>query len=492
MENKFNEKKISFEKKQHAFHTYLMQNIVPVFNDNNSEINSYLYGHLTAFEKILKLIPVQIIIEYGSNVITSVICGMQFTGASVSLANRWEKEKNTLAIPYYEKYGKELPEDSIQFVQNILDQYQCEIKISGHLSCKKDNQEYSYSYIDSEIILENTKYKLGYKRDDLQASMNVIKENMTIDLMNNFKETIKHDKSIPECEIEDEWDKVYYSTFKNSGHSKELLKNTISSFIWQIKRKTFGNRVEYARMLILYGPQGTGKSSFFTKGIFSICPKMVFDCANMQDLFEGKLIHVFDAPIVFFDELGKATKTEITNIKNKITSEYVDVRPMFTNNTVSKKNLNIYCGTTNKQLSSQICDDTGMRRFIQLNVIDNVDIKMAEKIDWLKIWKSVDETCSEDPLANDTLELKEMQDGLRSESLVEEFLSEKKYEFSKKVKISDLRDEFTDYVRRLGRMAPTNKQFKNEIIEAIKKDQKNWVYYDGTNDKKPHTLEYIG
>ncbi|MCP9318768.1 hypothetical protein KBX73_03045 [Acetobacter persici] len=491
-EKQFEERNQETKRKTDVFNDYMETEVLPKLYSSDHELNQPIYSHLTAFDKMIRVITVEEAIKYETLPIYRVICGFSLLGFSEKKMDEWQKNMNELEIPYYEKYGSPLPKEPTDFIKDVYRYYNCDVNITRTVSGTNGTQECNISYLDSIFNLDNRKYKLGYKRDEIASASNIVVSDMVSDIIKNFKSTISYDSSIDDCEIQDEWDKVFHSTFKNSGHTEDYVRKSISSFIWQIKRKTFGYNVEYARMLVLYGPQGTGKSSFFTKGIFTVCDKVYFDCKNMSDFFEGKLIHAFSAPVVFFDELGKAAKADITNIKNTITEQYTNVRLFFTQQTSNIKNMNIYCGTTNKELSSQICDDTGMRRFNQLIVPENVNLALASKIDWLKIWKSINENSDIDPLQHDDSELLKNQSNLRSESMVEEYINTKKTTLRKETNLTILKEDFNLYARSMGRSSLMLKQFKNEIAEISKRLSNEWLYHDGTSDKKSHTLKYIG
>ena len=163
-------------------------------------------------------------------------------------------------------------------------------------------------------------------------------------------------------------------------------------FIWQIKRKLADLPVDYHLMIILHGKQEGGKTSFL-EGLLEVLPKWLWGSYRLSDLQDERAIPgIAERYLQFYDEMEGATKIEIENLKNHITAKERFFRPMGTNKSVGIKNRGTCIGASNLKLADLINDDTGMRRFLQINCADRLDWDSINQINWSHVWRSVDHT----------------------------------------------------------------------------------------------------
>jgi predicted P-loop ATPase len=83
-----------------------------------------------------------------------------------------------------------------------------------------------------------------------------------------------------------------------------------------------------------------------------------------------------------------------------------------------------FIGTTNKDISRLIFDDTGMRRFYQIDCLAKIDWAVTEEVNYQRLWKSVDET-QESPLLDDAdllTDIKRTQASKRQMTMMERWL----------------------------------------------------------------------
>lgn len=138
--------------------------------------------------------------------------------------------------------------------------------------------------------------------------------------------------------------------------------------IGQIKTKIlYGSASVHNHIMpIFYGNQGCGKSTFcrsLMSGLGS-----AFSEGTIKELEDKKAYTKFsDSYVMFFDEMQKADKTDVNAIKNAVTSTEFHVRPMGTNKNVILPNNLTFIGTTNVPVDTLIRDETGNRRFVQLD-----------------------------------------------------------------------------------------------------------------------------
>lgn len=229
----------------------------------------------------------------------------------------------------------------------------------------------------------------------------------------------------------------------------ELYVEVLRHFVWQVKRKLFGLSVEFHMMPIFSGKQGSGKSTAIEKLLSPLKdlkskPKG-FGC--VRDDREARLF--IDHFVLFFDEMASAERTDVNEIKNLITSDVVEYRPMGTNDRDKGPNNAVFIGAANKQLSEIIMDDTGARRFFELNTSDKCDWDLINAVDYALIWKCIAEDVDTSPAREHWDAIAQLQEqDMRHRTPVEEFLTEIGASPSSEswVAASDLLRKFNDWL----------------------------------------------
>lgn len=161
-------------------------------------------------------------------------------------------------------------------------------------------------------------------------------------------------------------------------------------FIWQIKRKLRQLPVEHHMMPILYGKSGGGKSVAVAKLLEPLSTvALTTNMSVFEDRF-GKRQFTRNY-VMFFDELAGAWSSEVNHLKQVITSPVMEWRVMHSEGVASAPQNCTFVGCTNDPVSERIKDATSARRFWQINCADRLDWDSINSIDYLALWRSVDE-----------------------------------------------------------------------------------------------------
>ena len=172
----------------------------------------------------------------------------------------------------------------------------------------------------------------------------------------------------------------------------------LRNFIYRVKnhmRQQWRHSVHL--MPVFYGPQGSGKT---TAVRHLLSPISDFTSAVGFDLFEhdAKLMKLSVTPVMFFDELAGITKAENERLKDFMHSESRELRRLY-GNPVNRTLVSTFIGCTNKDISTLIRDETGNRRYLQIET-PRLDRAEIVKFDALAMWRSVDENADAPLYAN--------------------------------------------------------------------------------------------
>jgi hypothetical protein len=96
--------------------------------------------------------------------------------------------------------------------------------------------------------------------------------------------------------------------------------------------------------------------------------------------------------VIVFDEMQGADRTDIDALKKQVTIDDNDYRPLGTNEVFKVRQSCSFIGATNRPVAEQIVDSTGMRRFWQINCLDRLDWAVLSSIDYVAMWKGIDES----------------------------------------------------------------------------------------------------
>lgn len=238
-------------------------------------------------------------------------------------------------------------------------------------------------------------------RDEFKDAEEIYDKMKTKELQDELKNKVRYDGS--------SLDELMKFVKNLTGEENQLDAAAIYSFIWQCKRKMFGLNVEHHQMTIFYSSgQGLGKTRS-AKRISLAADKPVgtesdIMCPYFKDVTGDQMVDEKEIPsysrafVCLNDEFSKMDPGNYEKAKTLITGDFKDSRVYFTQKNMKYPIRCAFIGTSNKPINSVIFDTSGTRRFYQLNVRKNMTIdemneqqKVMESIDYLKIWRSVDE-----------------------------------------------------------------------------------------------------
>jgi hypothetical protein len=344
-----------------------------------------------------------------------------------------------------------VPKDEYEFVDALLDKWKTRMTFQGmftidtpynvdgtlvskeeleQLSVKdqikvmySDPKNLTLKYMLDEVIFQNRKLGLTFNEKELTNALGKWVKRRKDDISSDMMNEVAYEGIVFEEMVEPEWDRFIKAiTNTNPEETKTVLKH----FIWQVKRKMFGLPVTYHMMPVFFGPQEAGKSTvvrdFLCKPV-----KDFFASTDFATITDNRSHDIWDNYVLFFDEMGRSAVSHLEDIKRKITEDTFNSRVLGKNSDTLVVNRATFIGTTNKDISRLIFDDTGMRRFYQVDCLPKLDWTVTQTIKYLHLWRSVNER-ADTPLLADTAMLqrvKKVQSRKRQITMIEKWLRER-------------------------------------------------------------------
>jgi len=144
-------------------------------------------------------------------------------------------------------------------------------------------------------------------------------------------------------------------------------------------------------VLILIGPQGAGKTSFFRKASMKdvhLFGMYFRDGQEIDDRDKDKRRRAVTTWIAELGEIGSTMKSDIDSLKAFITSEYDEYRlPYGRTDKKAPRRTNL-CGTANDSAddAGYLIDPSGNRRFWTIHVKE-ISLELVNAIDFLQVWR---------------------------------------------------------------------------------------------------------
>ena len=207
-----------------------------------------------------------------------------------------------------------------------------------------------------------------------------------------------------------------------TGKEDENDISVMAHWIWQVKMKMNKKDPVNHIMPILYSKrQGGGKSTAINLLLEIIeCFRLNFNLVQVTD--ERYFKAMSENYVVVLDEMGKAEKADMEIIKNQISIPYNDPRNLGTNTLFKAKQQCSFIGASNKTVAELMVDPTGMRRFWQLECSPVLDWKLINSLDYLKLWKGVDENKKDGYIIDRIKEITEKQKELVTQDEISFYL----------------------------------------------------------------------
>jgi hypothetical protein len=413
-----------------------------------------------------------------------------------------------------------VPKDEYEFVDALLDKWKTKMTFQGmftidtpydvdgllvdkdqleQLSVKdqikvmySDPKNLTLKHMLAEVIYQNRKLGLTFNEKELTNALEKWVKRRKDDISSVMMTEVAYEGIVFEEMVEPEWDRFITAiTNTNPAETRIVLKH----FIWQVKRKMFGLPVTYHMMPVFFGPQEAGKSTvvrdFLCKPI-----KDFFASTDFATITDNRSHDIWDNYVLFFDEMGRSAVSHLEDIKRKITEDTFNSRVLGKNADTLVVNRATFIGTTNKDISRLIFDDTGMRRFYQVDCLPKLDWAVTQNINYLNLWRSVDER-SETPLLADQAMLqrvKRVQSRKRQITMIEKWLRERDWRpfVQEKVMAQAFYEEFVKFEKENNndRSDMSNTKFGRDIKDIAMNIPGLELEKKGTNKGTVYVLTY--
>lgn len=197
----------------------------------------------------------------------------------------------------------------------------------------------------------------------------------------------------------------------------------LRNFIFRVKNHMRGVWKHSCHLMpVLTGEQGDNK----THAVLGLLKPIEQLYSSVGFELFGDNSREFDLsrmPVMFFDEMSGIGKADVEKLKGIMTIPTRAFRQIYQRPTTLSV-VTTFIGCSNKDISLIIRDETGNRRFIQINT-PIMDRDTVKSFDFLSMWRSVDEDAEEPPmydLPEDLAAIKAIQSEQRHHSLVEEWI----------------------------------------------------------------------
>lgn len=177
----------------------------------------------------------------------------------------------------------------------------------------------------------------------------------------------------------------------NSPHEVHKMTSAVlSHWVWMVKKKMLGENPVWHIMPIAFGKQGSGKSTAIASFLSPIQDYVIE--AGVDQMVDTRFARsLAENLVVFCDELSGIKNADLNTLKALITANTKDYRPLGTNDVLKIQQACSFIAATNKSIQEQIKDETGNRRYFQINCADKLDWDLLASTDMLELWRGVDE-----------------------------------------------------------------------------------------------------
>ena len=209
-----------------------------------------------------------------------------------------------------------------------------------------------------------------------------------------------------------------------TGVENDMYISVIKHLMQCVKRKMLGLDVEYHIFPILFGTQESGKS----KGIGKLLEPLDGYILELEvtQVLDKTIAGAFETnSVVFLDELSKADKASMEEVKRMITTKYIDARPPYGRQLEKMDQNCMFIAGSNRPVSEVFKDDE-MRRFAEIHTVNRSEdtYPTLDAMDMLDVWRSVDEHAQNKYYLEQRSAIKEMQRGLSTPKYINQWADE--------------------------------------------------------------------
>lgn len=174
-----------------------------------------------------------------------------------------------------------------------------------------------------------------------------------------------------------------------TGTVSPLDLKVMQHWIWNAKRLVLGLRTEHDLMPVIFGKQGSGKTTA-TEKLAAPFQELAIKI-DASYLTDDRRSPVLAAAVVGrWEEMQGSQRADLEALKSTITYPTISYRPMRTTQTVVLPRTCSFLGTSNLPVDAMVQDTTGNRRFYQLTTPVRCDWEVIQALDPAALWRSVD------------------------------------------------------------------------------------------------------
>ncbi len=274
------------------------------------------------------------------------------------------------------------------------------------------------------------------------------------------------------------------------GKVDDLQLHCFAHWLWTVKRKLIDKNFFDVLVIVLFGPQGVGKT-LFTQCLAKPFTGYVIS-ANARDLTDERGRKALETHYIWnIEELSGANRADIDELKRIITEPNISLRPMRTNEMIYVKQNCSFIVTTNNRLNERIHDSTGMRRWVEFEMLQKVNIEQLLKFDILSVWKGIDENREDGYLAPIKSGLELHQKNLTVEDPFLVFLEESRLAVDPEkekeptfVQTTILYRSYGDFCDRRNEKTMGQTAFSRLLSNRGFKDDRKWIQFSDGQKKQ--------
>ncbi len=164
----------------------------------------------------------------------------------------------------------------------------------------------------------------------------------------------------------------------------------MAHWLWLVKRLATERRTEYDLMPIVFGEQGSGKSTATERLVAPF--EELATTINASTLTDERRFRQLGVCLIGrWEEMQGAGRAEIESLKHTVTAHELNYRELSTHSMVVLRRTMSFIGTSNNSVDVMVGDTTGARRFYQLTTPPRCDFALMDRIDCRDVWDAVSE-----------------------------------------------------------------------------------------------------